>query len=392
MPPSTPENQLTLSDLCSLERHRPKPGLFSHPTQIDSNQNHCLHGDRSASISILFLLSIMVPFALTFVACSSPEQRPQGPPEIPVVAHQITAEDIEDTLPLVGSLAAKESVTLKTEISGKIEEISFKEGTRVTAGEILVKIDSQKLQAEVDEAEANFNLALANLKRSQVLFQRKTISVQERDQAAATHAAAKASLERVRDRFREATVTAPFDGVLGARLISPGAFVQEGDELTTLVSIDPVKVNFEVPEKYSSNLFLGQKIEVSFVAYPSERFVGTIYFVSPELNSDTRTLLVKASMPNPEAKLKPGMFANIDLRLRTIENALAVPDSAIMLEQDKVFVFVIQKDNSVQKVPISIEKIIRGRVIVSGTNIKPGDRIVAQGTQKLFPGASVSIK
>jgi membrane fusion protein (multidrug efflux system) len=306
------------------------------------------------------------------------------------VGYKLASENVDDLLPLVGSLEANEAVKLRSEVAGRVEQINFEEGADINKGDVIFRIDAEKLQAEVDEAQANFNLAKANRKRSMELLAKKTISIQEHEQTQANYAASKATLERVTNLFEQASIRAPFDGVVGERLVSPGEYVQQGDSLSSLVAMDPLKISFEVPEKYLDALSVKQEFQIKVAAYPSKEFKGHIYFIAPQVDRDTRTVLVKGETSNPERLLRPGMFANILLKLKTFENALLIPDSSIMMEKEKVFVYIVGEQDQVAIRPITIEKMLKGRVIVS-SGLKSGDVIVAQGFQKLFPGAAVKL-
>ena len=188
--------------------------------------------------------------------------------------------------------------------------------------------------------------------------------------------------------MKDARILAPFEGVIGARSISPGQVIGRNITLIQLVDLDPVKVEVNVPERYLSQIGLGQSIEFSVAAFPNDRFKGEVYFVSPLLDAATRTALVKARIPNPDLKLKGGMFANLVLTLMLRDSAIVVPEPALVASGDAVTVFVVDEKGTAQVRPVKIGLRLAGRAeVLSG--LQPGEKVVVEGVQKLFPGAPV---
>ena len=314
---------------------------------------------------------------------------PQGGFAVQVVVEKAKQQPINETIPLVGTLAANESVELKSEVDGKVERINFREGQRVKAGHVLFVIEGAKLAAQVGQAEAQFNLSQANLKRSEALVQNQTISKQEYDQAVSRYQSDKATLELVRQELSDATIRAPFSGTIGARLVSPGQVVAKGTKLSTLIDSNPMKVEFTVPERYAGKLKKGLKVGVKVAPHPGQEFQGRVYFVSPEVDSQTRTVLVKARIPNKKGKLSPGFFANLDLRLGVIEKAVIVPESALMKQADQVQLYVVSNEKSAELRTVQTGIRLEGLVqIVEG--VAPGELVISEGNQKVRPGAPVS--
>jgi len=334
-------------------------------------------------------LTLLLIILMTISGCRAPAG---GPPEgdwpMRSIVYQVSGEEVVDDVHLVGTLYANESVELQSEISGRMEKIHFEEGQEVKAGTLLFEIDATKLQADVDQSRANYNLAKANLSRSDDLFKKRTISSQEFDQAQAEYKVRDAERQRLEQLLREARVTAPFDGFVGARRISPGQYVGVGDRITSLVSLNPIKLEFEVPERFLSRLSIGQTVTVNLAAYPQESFTAEVYFISPEINSDTRTALVKALIDNPEAKLRPGMFASLRLILEVRSDATVIPESALMLEGDTQTIYVVEPNKRVAARQVKMGKVLPGRVeIIEG--LSAGEVVVTEGMQKLRPGSLV---
>lgn len=311
-----------------------------------------------------------------------------GMPPVQVVAIETKAQPVTESLSLVGSIAANEMVELKSETEGIVQEILFEEGKAVAKGQLLIRLDDSKLAASVAEAESNFKLSTANFERAKFLIKDKMISSQEFDQASATFDLNRATLELKRRQLRDARIVAPFAGIAGERKISPGQVINRETLLTAVVDLDPVKVAVNVPERYLQRLKLGQPLEFSVAAFPGEKFRGEVYFISPQINENLRTALVKARIPNPDAKLRGGMFASLDLTLQVRDSAIVIPEPAIMSSGDNFSVFVVDKDGNAQTRPIQIGLRLAGRAeVVKG--LAAGEIVVVEGIQKLRPGGAV---
>jgi membrane fusion protein (multidrug efflux system) len=307
---------------------------------------------------------------------------------VQVVAVQAKRQPVTESLSLVGNIAANETVEIKAEMEGIVQEIGFDEGQKVEKGQLLVRLDETKLTATLEEGEANFKLSQANYDRSRQLLQDKLISQQEFDQAAAIYEVNQASLERKRRELKDARVIAPFSGLTGARNVSPGQVTSRNTTLTWLVDLDPVKVEMNVPEKFLSQLQVGQSIEFDVTAYPGRKFKGEIYFITPQLEVATRTALVKTRIANPGYQLKAGMVANLELKLRIRDAAVVIPEVALISNGDASFVFIVDQDQTAQMWPVSVgQRMPRWTEITGG--LQGGEWIVVEGHQKLGPGMRV---
>jgi len=314
-----------------------------------------------------------------------------GPPAgYAVQAIVVAAKEapVEQSLALVGSLAANEMVELKSESEGTVQEIRFTEGQRVQTGDPLVLLDATKFAAAAAEAEANFKIAESNYERAKKLFEDRLVSKQEFDQMGASFQAARAAFDFKKRQLKDARITAPFSGVVSARRISPGQVIDKNTLLTILVDQDPVKVEFNVPERFVGQLKIGQKIVVKLAAYPGRSFEGEVYFIAPYVDEIQRTVLLKAKIPNPNNELKPGMFANLDLTLQIKEKAIVVPESAVLSSGDRTIVYIVDNQDNAQVRPVRLGIRQAGMVeVLSG--LKAGERVVAEGIQKVRPGGKV---
>jgi membrane fusion protein (multidrug efflux system) len=233
-------------------------------------------------------------------------------------------------------------------------------------------------------------LSQANYDRARQLLQDKLISQQEFDQAASTHAVNEASADLKRRQLKDARIYAPFAGIVGARQISPGQVITRSSTLTWLVDLETVKVEVTVPERFLRQVAIGQPLEFSVAAYPDEKFRGEVYFISPQIVEATRTALVKARIPNADAKLRGGMFASMELTLQVRDSAVVIPEPAIMSNGDNFSVFVVDENSNAQVRPIEVGIRLAGRVeVVKGLNA--GERVVVEGVQKLRPGGAVKL-
>jgi membrane fusion protein (multidrug efflux system) len=261
----------------------------------------------------------------------------------------------------------------------------------VTNGQALVVLDDSKLAASVAEGEANFQLSKANYDRAKGLFDSQLISQQEFDQARTSFESTRANLDLNKRMLKDARIYAPFSGTVGSRSISPGQVIRKEAVLTTIVDADPVKVEFNVPEKVLAQVRVGQDIEIGVATYPGRKFQGKVFFVSPFVDLTNRTALVKAEVPNPKGELKPGMFANLDLTVTVRENAVVIPEVALtqILDKGRAMVFVVDANTNAQLRPVKLGVRLAGIVEVDG--VKPGERVIVEGTQKTVPGKPVQL-
>jgi membrane fusion protein (multidrug efflux system) len=335
-------------------------------------------------------LPIALAILMLTAGCRDSQERTAAEP-VRVVVVMSRRQPVTESLSLVGTLVANESVNIKAEVDGIVQEVLFEEGQPVANGQLLLRLDETKLAASLAEAESSFQLSEANFERAKQLFSEKLISQQEYDQASATYALNQAALELKKRQLKDARVHAPFEGVTGARNVSPGQVITKDTVLTSLVDLDPVKAAINVPERFLGQLAVGQEIEVGVAAFPDQKFRGKLYFVAPEIDPNTRTALVKALVPNPDRQLKPGMFANLDLTLTVRENSVVIPEPALsqMLEGDRATVFVVTADQTAELKTVRLGVRLAGWVeILSG--LDGGESVIVEGTQKIGPGSKVT--
>lgn len=313
-----------------------------------------------------------------------------GPMGVPVVIAEARLEPVERALEAVGSVRADESVILRPEIAGRIAALHFREGDRVRAGQLLIELNAEEQAAALAQMETQEALERQSLARVHEMHEKKLISEQLYDEAQARWKNATAQRERDRVRLARTRIAAPFAGVLGLRQVSVGDVVAPGQDLVNLEAIDQVKVDFNVPEKFAAQVQAGMKLDIGVDAWPSRRYEGTIQAIDPRVDEATRTLRLRARLPNPEHALKPGMFARVRLELGDQSNAVFVPEQALFSKGSQALVFRIENGKA-WSTPVKTGLRRPGSVeIVEG--LRGGEQVVIEGLQKLRDGMSVNVQ
>lgn len=312
----------------------------------------------------------------------------------PVEVMPVKRMSLQETTQLVGTIAANESADLRTEYPGVVAEVYFQEGMKVSKGDKLIKLDARELEAQLAQAKAGLVLATKTLERNRRLLEDRAVSELEVDAAEAEQARLKALLEGLEVKLAKAIITAPFDGVVGGRPVSVGDYLTPQSLITTVDDLSRLKVEMEVPERYLPLLQAGSRFELSAATLSEDgQTTGEVYFVSPRIDVETRSALVKGYIPEPTAALKPGMFANITLVLREVEDALVVAESAV-LSTAKGSVLIKpdgpEGEQVAAFVPVKLGIRVPGYVQITpvGPPLKEGDKVVSAGVGGLilFPG------
>ena len=310
-----------------------------------------------------------------------------GPPKdapVPVELVSVEVGPLQENLSAVGTLDANESVDIKPEVDGEVTSIRLTEGQTVKKGDLLLQIDESKQGATVAEAEADYQLAQETMRRADHLLAEGTISQQEHDQTRANFSRSEASLNLAKKRLTEYTLTAPFDGILGRRYVSVGQYVSPQTTLVSIYDLDRMKLNFSVPERYSARITPGQTLQLKVAAYGEETFSGEIYLIEPRVDPGTRTVQVRAFIPNSDHRLKPGMFANLSLAVGTKPKALTIPEECLF-PSGTGFAVYRSADGVAELVPVETGLRIPGKVeILRG--LQAGDQVARSGNLRLSPG------
>jgi membrane fusion protein, multidrug efflux system len=341
--------------------------------------------------------AVLVAGAVVFLRMApaerGPSARAQDAPRparagVPVETSTARLIPASDDMRAIGSLQSDESVKIAAEVPGRIAEILFQEGKPVNQGDILVKLDDALVRAEVADAQARQKLAQANLDRANQLARTGSGTERARDEAVAAAEQARAALELARARLDKHTIRAPFSGIAGLRGLSAGAFVNTGTEVISLEKVNPLKVDFSVPETFLTNVRPDQSIEVTVDAVPERTFTGTIYAIAPSADVNGRSLRVRARLPNPDGLLRPGLFARILIKGGE-QQVVVVPESAVTPRGGDSFVFRIENGRAIEtKVELGSRK--AGEVEIR-KGLSADTVIVTAGQQRLRDGAAVTV-
>jgi membrane fusion protein (multidrug efflux system) len=330
-------------------------------------------------------------FYLRAPGAASAAQGGGAPPAfaMPVEAVQAKEGNINRQITAVGTLRSDESVTIRPEVAGRVAQISFEEGRRVRQGEVLLKLDEATWRAELDEARAILALAKSNAQRADELHARGSGSAQARDQAMATLHGAEARVALLQARLEKTALVAPINGVVGLRKVSPGAYVEAGQEIVNLENVDPIKVDFRVPEIWFAAVKVGQKIAVKLDALPGRNFEGEVYAIDPQVDVEGRSIVLRARVPNADDLLRPGLFARVTLVLPKEKPAIIVPEAVLMPIGSDQFVFkVVDGKAALTKVKLGDR---RGGMVEITEGLAAGDTVVTGGQIKLRNGMSVQV-
>jgi membrane fusion protein (multidrug efflux system) len=335
-------------------------------------------------------------------ACGAGEDREELGAS-PVVIANVEMRDLEERIEATGELVAKEHAQIASEVSGRITEILVDEGDAVEVSQVLLEIDPERRNLELASARAGFTEAEAargeqgrEFQRAKTLHEQGIASDAALDQTETALALARSRAEAARARVgvaeravRDASVRAPFAGLIARREVSRGEYVNVGQPLFELVALDPVEVEFHLAERDSARVVVGQEVRVSVAPFPDETFHGIVSVVSPIIDARTRTLRVKAQIDNPDGRLRPGLFARADLGIAVREGVLLVPEEAILLRSDGSVVFRRGEGNRVERVMVETGGHHGNRVEIA-RGLTRGDQVVTRGQTGLVDDALVS--
>ena len=312
-----------------------------------------------------------------------------APAGIVVEAIRVGTVKLPQSLTTVGSLRSDEAVVLRPEIAGRVAEILFTEGHGVTRGQVLVRLDNSVQKADLERARANLTLSRSKYERAVDLRSKGFISSQATDEAENTFKVARADAELAEARLAKTELKAPFAGVIGLRSVSIGDYVKEGQDIVNLEAIDPLKADFRVPEVVLSQVKAGQTLQVSLDALPDRVYPGRVYAINPLIDANGRAIVIRAQVPNPDGRLRPGMFARVRLFTTDVRETLVVPEESIIPLGDDKYVYRVA-DGKAQRQKVEIGQRREGKVeIVAG--LSAGDQVVTAGVVKLRDGAAVRV-
>jgi membrane fusion protein, multidrug efflux system len=298
------------------------------------------------------------------------------------------------TLHAVGSLESFRGITIRSEIEGRVVRVAFDSGVRVQAGDVLVEMDSAAETAQLSSNEASARLAGLNLERARGLRQNSTNTQADLDAAEATAAQAAAAIEATRAVLAKKRIVAPFAGRVGIRQVNPGQFLNKADLVVTLEATDPIYADFSLPQQDVTELRTGLTVKLDVDAFPHREFSGVIEAIDPRVNGTTRNLRVRASLPNPDETLRPGMFVRVDVVLPEENEVIVLPATAIVYSPYGDSVYVVAKDD--KGTSVAQQRFVkvgpkRGDQISLFGGVKAGEEVVTAGQGKLRPGTPVTV-
>ncbi|MDZ7689954.1 MAG: efflux RND transporter periplasmic adaptor subunit [Balneolaceae bacterium] len=314
---------------------------------------------------------------------------PQDNSTLKVEAFEVKPDTVSDVIYTTGTLIANEEIELRSEVSGLITEIYLQEGRTVTKDDLLIKINDSELQAQLARAQYRLDLAEERELRQEKLLEKGGISQEDYDATLNEVNVLRSEVALIKAQITKTEIRAPFDGQVGLKYVSDGSYISPSTKIASLQSINPIKIDFSIPERYASKVQEGDQIRFT-VQGTEEQFIGDIYAIEPKINSDTRTLQIRARSDNQDQKLIPGAFADLQLTLETITDARMIPTISLVpeLQGQKVYIY---RDGQV--VEQSVQTGIRTQSKIQITEgIQFGDTILTTGLLQVRPGMQVQLQ
>lgn len=338
-----------------------------------------------SAVAVIILLALAWPRLVPDRdAAAAAGQRPAPA----VHTQRVEPQPFESRLIFNGTLRADQAITLRSELTGKIDAIHFTDGQDVDQGDLLLEIEDDELQAELSSAREQLAFATTSARRLQDLFASGSVNANERDDAVSQRDVLRAEVQRLQARLDKTRIRAPFAGTLGLRQISQGELIEANTPITTLQTLDNLQVDFSVPERYSSEIGPGTRLVLNVAGQPRE-FEAVVRAVDPRVDTDTRTLTVRADIDNGERALLPGNYARVELVTRH-EDALVVPSIAVLQSLDAISVFTVEDGVAVRR-RVETGQRTEGEVeILRG--LEPGAEIITSGIQSVREGQPVKIQ
>ncbi len=362
---------------------------------IPKIQTTLSHNVIKAFLTILGLLAAVFA-AIFFVKAKQFEPAPpMAFPPAAITSAIADSQTWEQTVRATGSLKASKGVMVSAEVAGSVSEIFFESGQEVEAGDLLLTLDDSTEQAQFRSAEASANLANVNLKRSRELLNSRTISQSEFDQAEATASQANAQLAQIKAVLDKKRIHAPFSGTLGIRLVDIGEYLSPGIAIASLQQLDPIYVDFNLPQKQLQSAAKDYPVEVAIDSFPDTTFRGSVEATNPELDTVTRTFRVRAILPNPDHQLRPGMFGSVEVVQPGPLEVVAIPSTAIYYQAygNSIFVVKTKEDGSGKTVEQRFVKLgkSKGDFVSVIEGLEAGEEVATAGVFKLSNGRAVVV-
>ena len=355
--------------------------------------------NRGMSKRLIISTVLLAPIAtviVTFLLWQNMQQQaaaPQGFPPAVIAATEVQQESWQPTLQSVGSLIAINGINVSTEVNGIVSEIVFNSGQAVSQGQILIRLDDSVDVAALEALRAESKLTQVQFSRSKDLLKQRVTSKSEFDEAQARYEAARARVKQQEAIIKRKVIRAPFAGLAGIRQVDLGQYIDAGNPIVSLQALDPIYVDYTVPERYFTRIKPGQTVKLQLDAIPDQIFKGEISAVNSGIDIGTRTLKVRAALENSDNVLRPGMFAQVETITGDSQTVLTLPRTAISFNTYGNFVFVINKNDQagliLKRTPIETREVRAGRVAITG--LSPGMQVVRTGLVKVRDGMAVVI-
>ena len=339
---------------------------------------------------LIILIGGFIAYRIVSNKSKNEESKKFGDKDAPttVTGLVVKTATFDNNLSLSGSIEANEQVEIHSEVSGIVEGIYFNEGTNVTKGQVLFKVNDVELKAQLQQAATKEGLAAENARRAKLLLEKEAISQEEYDVARADYKSAQAQTQLIRAQISKTAVKAPFSGKIGLRSISPGTYITPTILVAKLVNTGKLKISFSIPEKYASQVKSGSTIDFS-VSGSDKIYTAKIYAIEPEVEVATRTLQVRAIADNKDGNLFPGTFADVKLPLDIIKNAIVVPTEAIIPVQNGKKVFIANMGKAKEVMVEATTRTDASILILSG--LKAGDTLITGGVMSLKNEAPIKV-
>jgi membrane fusion protein, multidrug efflux system len=350
-------------------------------------------------IGLVLLVGILGGIKFLQIGTMIAQGKQSTPPPETVTSATVTKDSWESLVTAVGSLDAVQGVTVTAEVTGKVAKIAFQPGSKVAAGDLLVQQDISAETAQLRSAEATAELARINFARAEKLLPENVISQSDYDNNRAKLTEALAEVDNIKAIIAKKTIRAPFAGRLGIRMINLGQVIKEGQAIVTLQSLDPIFVNFQVPQQQLAMIGQGLEVRVTSDALPGHVINGKITAINPEVDAATRNIRVQATLSNPDERLRPGMYATVAVVLPHKEDVLAIPATAVLYAPYSDSVFVIEAAKGPDGKPAGKavhQKFVRlgqkrGDFISVTSGLKLDETVVSTGVFKLRNGQAVVV-
>lgn len=340
--------------------------------------------------SLRILAKYLIPSAaiMAGISMSLSSHAADAPQGLPAEVIRVVPQTLETHLEAIGSLKANQSVTLTPETAGRLISVGFEDGAVVQKDQVLFTLNNATQKAQLKEAQARVRLSQVEFKRINKLHKQGAASETDRDSAQATLNINQAQADYAKAQLDKLTIKAPFGGMIGIHDLNTGDYLNAGEALVELVDIETLNFDFSLPEIYLSQVKVGQRIQINAPAFPGKTFNGNVVAISPKIEEKGRSLRVRATVENVQQILRPGLFASVKLEVNRNEQAILLPEQALIPQGSQYFVMTVV-DGKVNQVPVSIGQRKNSNVeILSGVNIE--DVVITAGQLKLHPGAPVT--